>query len=117
MGARERAEWRAIVTRFGSEALPHETRTLLAALCGVIVSLGDVNAELSKFAGIPRDRSGWCKFRDLIQLRGQLASQVASVGMRLRVMPQSRDVRRLRATDYERRLAEDDIKPWTDNVN
>ena len=63
--------------------------------------------------GIPSDRSGWCKFRDLIALRGQFASQVASVGTKLRVLPQSRDVRRVRTADHERRL----VKPWTDNVN
>jgi hypothetical protein len=42
---------------------------------------------------------------------------VASVGTRLRLLPQSRDVRRVRTADYERRLVEDDVKPWTDNVN
>jgi hypothetical protein len=110
---REREEWRAIVARFGSEAFPHETRTLLAAFCGMIVSLSEVNAELAKFPGIPRDRSGWCKFRDLIALRGALATQVASVGTKLRILPQSHDVRRLRTSQYDR-LAEDDIKPWND---
>jgi hypothetical protein len=74
MAARERAEWRAIVAKFGSEAFPHETRALLAALCGMQVALASVSAELSKLGpGIPSDRSGWCKFRDLIALRGQLA--------------------------------------------
>src|SRR5215471_13445113 len=65
MGARERAEWCGIVERFGSEAFPPDTRTLLASLCGMIVNLAEVSGELSKFTGIPRDRSGWCKFRDL----------------------------------------------------
>jgi hypothetical protein len=39
------------------------------------------------------------------------------IGTKLRIMPQSRDVRRLRTTEYERRLEESDIKPWNDNVN
>jgi hypothetical protein len=118
MAARERAEWRSIVARFGSSAFPPETRVLLAALCGVMVALDAVSAELSKLGpGIPSDRSSWCKFRDLIALRGQLATQVASVGTKLRIFPQSRDVRRLKTADYERLREADDIKPWTDNVN
>src|SRR5262249_3653385 len=92
LGTRERAEWGGIGARFGSEGFPPEARTLLAALCAVIGSLTDVNAELSKFAGIPRDRGGWRKFRDLTGLRGQLATQVVMIGTKLRIMPQSRDV-------------------------
>jgi hypothetical protein len=115
LGAREVVEWRAIVARFGVSAFPRETHALLASICGAIVNLNDINLELSTFPpGIPSDLSGWNKFRDLIRLRGQLASQVAMIGTKLRVLPQSRDVRRLRTTDYERRLEEDGVKPWND---
>ena len=107
-------EWRAIVARFGASAFPRETHALLASMCGAIVNLNDINLELSTLPpGIPGDLSGWNKFRNLIRLRGQLATQVAMIGTKLRIMPMSRDVRRLRTTEYER-LEHGDVKPWLD---
>jgi len=115
LGAREVVEWRAIVARFGASASPRETHALLATMCGAIVNLNNINLELSTLPpGIPGDLSGWNKFRNLIRLCGLLASQVATVGTNLRITPTSRDARRTRTTEYERRLEEDEIKPWHD---
>jgi hypothetical protein len=119
LGVRECAEWRAIVQRFGPDMFPHETRALLATLCGILVNLNDLNLEMAaREPGIPTDRSGWNQFRHLIRLRGQLATQATMIETKLRIIPTSRDVRRTRTTEYERQLEDDgDIKPWNDNVN
>ena len=79
---------------------PRETHALLVSMCGATVNLNDINLELSTLPpGIPSDLSGWNKFRNLISLRGQLATQVAMIGTKLRILPKSRDVRRLRTTE------------------
>jgi len=113
LNAREAKEWRCIVARFGSSAFPYETRGLLASWCGAAVGLADVNAQLSQFAGVPRDRGNWRKFCDLHRVRGQLTGQLLSLGTKLRILPQSRDVRRLRTTEYERRF-DGGERPWND---
>jgi len=109
------AEWHAIVARFGPSAFPHETHALLVSMCGAIVTLNDVSLEIAALEpGIPIDRSGWNKFRHLIRLRGQLATQVAMLGTKLRILPQSRDVRRSKTADFEQLQEAGEIKPWHD---
>jgi phage terminase small subunit len=102
--ARQAAEWQAIVARLGSQWLPREAHALLTAYCMVKVQLDDVHGALAAFApGIPEDRPGWQRYRELTKLRGQLATQLASLGTKLRLTPQSRADKYWAAAEARRR--------------
>src|SRR5215471_5612651 len=91
LGERQAAEWQAIVTRLGSQWLPREAHALLTAYCNVVVQLNDVHQALAVFGpGIPEDRPGWERYRALTRLRGQLATQLASLAVKLRIAPSAR---------------------------
>lgn len=47
LGPREAAQWCAIVDAVGSDHFLYAMRPLLAAYCGVIVQLDDINAAMT----------------------------------------------------------------------
>jgi phage terminase small subunit len=112
LGERQAAEWKAIVARLGSAWLPREAHALLTAYCMIKVQLDDVHGALAAFApGIPEDRPGWQRYCELTKLRGQLATQLASLGTKLRLTPQSRADRHWCGAEARRRASRP--PPWS----
>ena len=86
------------------------------------IGLADVICELVEMGpGIPEydneNPAPWNRYLALTKIRGQLAAQVAMTGTKLRILPQSQDVRRGVTAALERRIEDQEIKPWQDNVN
>jgi phage terminase small subunit len=102
--ARQAVEWQAIVVRLGAAWLPREAHALLTAYCMIKVQLDDVHQALAAFgSSVPEDRAGWRHYRELTLLRLKLTAQLASLGTKLRLTPQSRADKHWAAAEARRR--------------
>ena len=116
MGEREKAEWRAIVDRMGSDWFPRETQPLLRTLCSVVVQLNDISEAFAALGpGVPSDPVGWKRYRELTKMRSLVGAQLASVATKLRLTNQSRSHPERAYNEAKRRLEAADC-PWNDNV-
>jgi hypothetical protein len=117
MGEREKAEWRAIVDRMGSDWFPRETQPLLRALCSVVVQLNDISEAFASLGPrVPSDPAAWKRYRELTKMRLLVGGQLASVMTKLRLTNQSRSHPERAYNEAKRRLAEADC-PWNDQCN
>jgi hypothetical protein len=110
LGEREAVEWRAVLQRMGPELLPRETHPLLMAYCAIKVQLDQVHQALAAFGPIPEDRTRWQRFKELTSMRTQLAHQLASLSIKLRIAPSARTDRHLVGAVVRRRGARP--APW-----
>ena len=113
LGARERAEWAAIIARMGEALLPREAHALLEAFCAVKVQLQTVSEALAAFgARVPEDKQGWQRYRELTRMRGMLAAQLASLSTKLRLAPSARFDRHWVGAEARRRAGRP--PPWAE---
>src|SRR5215831_15104982 len=71
LGARERAEWQAIIERMGANLLPRETYGLLETFVAAKVQLQTINQALAEFGiQVPQEKERWRRYQDLTRMRG-----------------------------------------------
>jgi phage terminase small subunit len=109
---REAQEWRAVVARMGPAWFGRETHAFLATFCCVRVQLDNVSAALAEFGpGLPEQGERWRRFQELTRMRGQLSSQLTSLGRALRLTPQARYDRHWAGAEARRRAS----RPWAEH--
>jgi hypothetical protein len=117
MNEREKAVWKDIVGSVGADWFSRESHIMLQTLCSIQTSLSDVRMALREFdSGLPHDREGFKRYKELAGLRGRLAMQLCSLQTKLRLTISSRKDSDLAREQARRHAARPVLAPWNDNV-